>query len=154
MRCPEQSAIDDAILLDYCAHRLAPEAAAAFERHLANCTHCSECVVGQQQILAALDDWKPHQPSSDFDRRLYEQIEQESRQWWRHLWPAEFGWKPVAAACATVIAVALLSTPGKPPANAVQESSRVEMLEPELVERTLEDLEMLKQLSTSASQKL
>ena len=154
MRCPVQSTHEIAILLDYCAHRLAPDTAAAFERHLAACMSCRECVSGQQEVWAALDEWKPAHPSADFDRRLYARIEEEQGHWWLRLWPATIRWKAVAAACATLVAVVVLSNPSKPPADVVQESSRVEMLEPEQVERTLEDLEMLKQLSTSGSQNL
>jgi len=162
MQCPLKTSHDCGVLLDYCAHKLPAGEAAAFERHAAVCEDCSRAAVDHRRVWTALDTWDAPPVSATFDRSLYTRIEQnERRSWWQYLpipRPYTFGWKPavsIAAACVTVIAAIVISVPQRPAATPVQESSRIETLEPEQVERTLEDLEMLKQLSLpSGSQNL
>jgi hypothetical protein len=156
MQCPIQTTEHADILLDYCARKLSPATTAAFERHLRNCEACSQFASSQQVVWSALDSWAGIAPSEDFDRKLYARIGQfEQSSWWNRLWsrtPGSSSWKPVmpvAAACATLVAAFLLYSPSNAPVVSLQESSRVETLEPEQVERTLEDLEMLKQLSSA-----
>jgi len=162
MQCPIQTTEHADILLDYSARRLSPATTAAFERHLLSCEACRKFASGQQAVWSALDSWEGIAPSEDFDRRLYARIgEFEQSGWWNRIWSrtsGPFSWKPVmpfAAACITLLAAFLLYSPSNTPVVPLRESSRVETLEPEQVERTLEDLEMLKQLSsTPGSQSL
>jgi anti-sigma factor RsiW len=162
MQCPLKTAHDCALLLQYCADKLPADEAAAFERHIAVCQECSRAAADQHRVWSALETWEAAPVSVDFDRALYARIEQHYRRsWWHRLrvqMAAGFGWKPavsVAAACVTVIAAIVISVPDRTPWKPLEESSRIETLELEQVERTLEDLEMLKQLSLpSGSQSL
>lgn len=152
MQCPIQTTDNADILLQYCARKLSVETTAAFERHMQNCEACSKFASSQRFVWSALDTWEAMPPSEDFDRKLYARIEEsEQSAWWK-----QFSWRPAfAAACVTVVAAVLLYSPGTAPVVLLQENSRIETLEPEQVERTLEDLEMLKQLSVaSGSQSL
>ncbi len=149
MQCPIQTAGDADILLDYCNRKLSIEATAALERHIENCDACASFASAQRLVWSALDTWEAIPPSEDFDRKLYQRIEQhEQSGWWKR-----FRWKPAmpfAAAGVTAVAAMFLYAP-----VTLHETSRVETIEPEQVERTLEDLEMLKQLSlTPGSQRL
>jgi hypothetical protein len=159
MRCPLERTRDNAVLLGYCARTLPRGTAADVQLHIAGCDPCSQWIADQRKVWDALDEWEAEPPAADFDRRLYARIEEQERsQWPRRFLPGKPGWRPampIAAACVTVIAAALLSTPPKALLPSMQESLRVEMTEPEQVERILEDLEMLKQLSSgSGSQNL
>jgi hypothetical protein len=141
------------ILLDYCARKLNPEMTLTLERHMRSCESCKELALRQQLVWSALDTWKAISPSEDFERDLYTRIEQHERSsWWNRLlaWCTQTsGWKPampLAAAC-VIAAVALLYAPPTPVMVPFYENSRADTIEPEQVERNLEDLEMLKQLS-------
>lgn len=154
MQCPLKTSHDCHVLLDYCAHKLSPDAAVAFEQHMATCEECSRVAAEQQSVWGALENWEAAPVSLAFDRTLYSRIEQhERRHWWQKLeprWIDGFGWKPamsVVTACVTVIAAIVISVPDRPVVPPVQEGSKIETLEPEQVERTFEDLDMLKQLS-------
>jgi hypothetical protein len=154
MQCPLKSSQDGDVLLDYCAHKLSAGAAAAFQRHIAICEECGRAAADQRRVWSALEMWDAAPVSTDFDRVLHARIEQhEERKWWQHARDRlanGFGWKPavsVAAACVTVIAAIVISVPDRRAELPVQERSRIETVEPEQVERTFEDLEMLKQLS-------
>lgn len=154
MQCPIQTTEHADMLLKYCARKLSVETTAAFERHMQNCEACARFASSQRIVWSALDTWEAMPPSEDFDRKLYARVEQDEQSgWWKRL-----SWKPsmpFAAACVTVVAAILLYIPGTAVVIPLHESSRVETLEPEQVERTLEDLEMLKQLSVaSGSQSL
>ena len=148
MRCPLQTTGNADILLEYCDRKLSIEATAALERHMENCEACGRFASAQRLVWSALDTWESIPPSDDFDRKLYQRIERHERSgWWRRI-----GWKPAmpfAAAGVTVVAAMLLYTPATRPVVPMRETSRIETLEPEQVERTLEDLEMLKQLSVA-----
>ena len=153
MQCPIQTADQSHILLDYCARKLSLEMTATLELHMRSCEACTKFAAAQQQVWSALDTWKDIPASDEFDRSLYGRIDQhEQSSWWKRLWTsgtASFGWKPampVAAACLTA-AIVLLYTPAAPPVAPLYENSKTETIEPEQVERNLEDLEMLKQLS-------
>lgn len=162
MDCPLQTGGNADILLDYCARKLGPDDAMVFERHIASCSECQKFSASQQMVWSALDAWEAAPVPENFDARLYDRISHfESSSWWRRLSsskPQASGWKPVAplaAACAAVVAAFLIYSPATAPVVPVQEGTRIESIEPEQVERTLEDLEMLKQLSlASGSQSL
>lgn len=136
MPCPIQN------VLDYCAGKLSPDAEAEFERHMIVCAECKTTEKNQQNVWKALDTWEAIPVSEDFDRKLHTRIEEfEARSWRRRVWrPAlSFG----AASAAIAIAL-MIYTPGNRSENANVE------VEPEQVERALEDLEMLKQLSNGS----
>lgn len=149
MHCPVQNRENANVLLDYCARRLDPETSAVLERHIAMCPQCREFAVQQQAVWAALDSWEGAPVSMDFDRRLYGCIERrENAVWWRHVFqPFErLSFRPalsLAAACMTVVAVALLQEPS---AINAPPQARADAVEIEQVERTLDDLDMVRQL--------
>ena len=145
------------VLLDYVAGRLAPDARARLEPHLASCNQCREFVAVQQTVWSALDDWNTGEISPDFNRRLYARIEREEsgnvlvRQF-RSL-AARLGiyeWSPalpVAAACAVLLVAVLLQSPTRPELPHLSERPvAVESIDVDQVERALDDVEMLKHL--------
>ncbi len=153
MRCTSGNH-DEAVLLDYCAGRLDGSGRAMVDRHMAACPGCRELVRAQQDVWNSLDCWPEAELSPDFNRRLYARIEAHQNrwtvaQWWSAAvirlsevpwWPA----LPAAVACLAIVAWLLTSTPKRLPVEESQAKS--EPVEMEQVERTLQDLEMLKQL--------
>jgi anti-sigma factor RsiW len=159
MGCPTQDGNAE-LLLDYSARNLSPEATAIFERHVQQCSECARFAASQQQLWEALDSWEPAPLSDDFDERLYARIDAEAqRPLWQSLWQRllndGWGWKPAAAAAMVTVALgAFLFVPQRTE-TPTQAPSRVEAgvhsdtIEPEQVERALEDLEMLRQLNVN-----
>ena len=134
----------------YSARRLSPENAAAFEAHLEACPACREFRDSQGALWEALDRWEARPVSLDFDRRLYRRIEEQERQGW---WTRIFGSArpmflrpalPLAAtACLVLVAGFIIDNPVR--TLPVAESPKVQ--EVEQLERTLEDMEMLRQFN-------
>ena len=167
MSCPIRNTQEFGRLVDYTAQRLSAEATAAVESHLALCPDCRMTVESQGQIWSALESWEAMPVSTDFDRKLYSRIEgQENGNYWKRLFAGNvllpsYGWRntlvPAAAACVTVFAAVMLHLPGASPSLSHHEIGvHREAVEAEQLDRTLEDLEMLRQLSAppSASQQL
>jgi len=160
MDCPIKTQEDTNWLLDYTAGRLRGERAAQFARHVETCGDCAGFVNAQQVVWNALDQWEPEAVSLDFDRRLYRRIE-ESRPssgfpgMVRRLFhPLQPLWRPVvplAAACLLVVAGVMLHAPQAVIAPA-DGTARVEKVEPEQVERTLDDMQMLRELAVTPDQ--
>jgi anti-sigma-K factor RskA len=174
MNCPVQTNQSTELLIDYCAGTLPLGVASEVERHVAICAECEKFVQAQQQVWSALDTWETDPISADFDRRLYDRIRQTERSSWRNWFAGHFAWRPAlslgAACAAVVVALVVNSAANKPipnkttppavhqasaqPASAPHEEVRADSVEPEQLERALEDLEMLKQLSTPAAHNL
>jgi hypothetical protein len=139
------------LLLDYSARKLGPEATAEVDRHLAVCNACASFVAAQSALWTELDAWEPDDISAGFDGRLYAAIEKGGRRsWWA------WNWRPTvrfaAAACATVVLALVLTRPSKhsvrtPPPPDIP---RVEGIDAEQIDRTVEDLEMLREFVTPA----
>jgi anti-sigma factor RsiW len=151
MLCPIQEGGNAEVLLAYCARSLDPGALAVLERHIEVCPACRKFAGAQRLVWEALDAWKPGPVSDDFDDRLYARArQQETERWWRQLHQPRswFSWRPalsMAAACITVFAVFLFRSPDA--SNVPAQGSRPETVDVEQVERTLEDMEMLRQFS-------
>jgi anti-sigma factor RsiW len=143
MECQLRAREDAAVLMDYCAGKLAPQAAAALEEHLAVCADCRRWAESQRAVWAALGGWGAPPVSSAFDRRLYERLELEARPaWWQlRLRPA------LSLAGISVLAIGLLLT--RPPRPAVQhpQQAKADTLDADRLEEALDDAEMLRQLS-------
>lgn len=161
MQCPMENAENAEVLLDYCARKLSGKPLEQFEGHLEICPKCKEFCSRQEAVWNALDVWDAEAVSEQFDSKLYARIEAfENRSWWKRLSGRDFPWRPAVSlggACAALAVALLVHGPVNPPKPAspnVHETTRVEALEPEQIERTLEDLEMLKQLSPSNTQNL
>ena len=153
MNCP----IEDrrpAILVAYAAGELDRETAIALERHLADCAACRPVAAGQAAVWKALDAWEAPPVSPDFDRRLYRRIDEGVQlSWWERLtrpfrpMPLRQVLPLTAAAGLLLIAGLLLHRPG--PTAPV--ASQHEVVRANQVESTLDDLDLLRQLSTEDS---
>ena len=163
MQCPSQSKETSEVLLDYCSRKLNPEATLLLERHMLDCAQCRDFVTAQQTVWNALDCWEEVPVSPDFNRKLYAKIDEHERSsWWQRTWNrlwesqpgAVFGWRPVmpiATACVTLAAALMLYAPSpKPqPEHGTRSTPQVtnQSVDLDQVETTLEDMEMLRQLS-------
>lgn len=142
------------VFASYTAGTLSAEEAAALESHIEACEACGARAVAQKDVWAALDLWEPEAISEDFDKRLYERIAAEGgRKWWHFLLRPEVSFSfrtagPVAFACLALVAAFFYRSAGpvldapRRPATSVQQK-----VDADQVERNLDDLEMLKQMS-------
>ena len=145
------------LLLDYVAGTLSSSLNTEVERHLEACPSCRTVVKSQREVWSSLDDWEPVPVSADFDRKLYARLgEAENGGFWQQLFALRWSsgrWKvavmPFAAACIMLFAAFMLRFPVAKTPEPVQSAARVESADVEQVERTLADLDMLRQLSGS-----
>jgi hypothetical protein len=156
MRCPVQDGHPE-LLLDFCARTLPADTAAILEHHMNRCPECRQMAESQEAVWSALDSWTAPRVSDDFDDMLYQRIaDSPKRSFWPLLHVPPLSWKPALtiALAGGAMAMALLipAAPDRPTASLNQESSAGEPLEAEQVERTVEDLDMLRQFSTPARQ--
>ena len=163
MNCPMGSQENAELLLAYCARTLDPETTVTIERHLAVCPACREFQSQQRAVWDALDAWEAMPVSADFDRRLYQRIDAEAQSsWWsrimRPLRPAFAGGGlfsrgvPLAATLCLLILAGVIA---QRPSNLVvpDDSGDVaESVQPADVERTLDDMDMLRTIRVTASE--
>jgi anti-sigma factor RsiW len=150
MDCPIKTQENREWLLEYSAGRLDRARTAMIEQHVEACPACARFVEEQRVVWAALGRWESPELSADFDRRLYQRIDQAQpssrlRRWFQPLWRPMV---PVAATCLLIVAGVMLHTP----TASVNPVHSVESVEPEQVERTLDDLQMLRELSMAPAQ--
>lgn len=148
--CPVQSGEFAALLLDYCTRTLSADAARRLEAHCAVCPACAAFRDQQRALWSALDEWDAAPLSLDFNRRLWARVEEQER---LTLPQRALAWLdgvsmkpalPVAGAFALWMLLLIPPPPGLPPeASLAPPSERADI---ELVERQLEDLDMLAQL--------
>lgn len=155
MLCPVQSRDNAGILLAYANRTLDPDTAAVLERHMESCTECRRAAEAQRAVWKALDEWESEEIAEDFDRRLYRRIEAEQDTGWHRLMRPfrPVSWKPamsLAAAGVTLLAVFLLQAPNRMTAP----GGRSESVEAEQVERSLDDIEMLRQIEVRGDRNL
>lgn len=145
-------------MISYAAGKLAEPERIALERHLGECETCRRVADAQKRVWAVLDAYPVLAPADDFDRRLYARIaEDEQRAWWRQALDRYFSpfairsGVPVAAACLSICAAFVLRLPSPPALQsggghpvAVEHRINVDQ-----VERALDDLDMLKQLTAA-----
>ena len=160
MDCPIKTQEKADWLLDFSAGRLRGERAAELARHVETCGDCAGFVSAQQVVWNALDRWEPQPVSLDFDRRLYKTIEAArpasglARMLRRVVGPLQPLWRPVvplAAACLLIVAGVMLHAP-QTLMRPVDSAVRIEKIEPEQVERTLDDMQMLRELAVTPEQ--
>ena len=148
MNCPITSGGNAEYLLDYAAGKLTDEVRAQMERHLAECPWCREFAGGQQTVWQALEAWEPAPVSLDFDRRLYQRIEEKVSWWTRLTAPLNPLFRhalPVAATAGVVLVAGLLMyRPATLPAPPAAQSAQVETLGAEQVQVALDEIEMLR----------
>jgi anti-sigma factor RsiW len=155
MNCLLETREETQLLLDYCAHALAPERVALLEAHLNSCPRCQEFAAAQSALSDALDLWQAPPVSLDFNRRLYQRIDSDaaSASWWQALrqifHPALLrrGMPVAAAACLLVTAGVLLQRPAVSPVPLQKDMAQVESVQPEQVEHALDTMDLLSEFS-------
>ena len=159
MKCPSESKEHTELLLARCAGKLDPETTMQLDRHLSACPACREFQTRQQAVWQALDAWEVQPVSADFDRRLYRRIEEQAQSsWWSRWMRPSFPsglWSrgvPLAATAGLLLlAGMILERPGKVVAPEDLAGVRVESVQPDQVERALDDMEMLRQIRLTTS---
>lgn len=148
MNCPVNK--EPEVLVDYCAGRLDARAGAEVKAHLAACAACSQFVISQSAAWNALDAYEAPPVSAGFDRKLWERIEEAERRrgFWAGWWAAAFRRPVLAFALAVVFIIGAVSLSftrpaPPPPIQATLDAGRME--------RALDDLDMLQQLSKLAN---
>ncbi len=146
------------LFASYAAGTLSAAEMAELESHMERCEVCGARAAAQKDVWAALDLWEPAAIADDFDRRLYGRIAAEGgRKWWHFLLRPEVSFSfrtagPVAVACLALVAAFFYRSSGpgadapRPPAISAPRNVNADE-----VERTLDDLEMLKQMSLPAA---
>ena len=145
-------------LLDYVSGSLDTQESALFEKHLQTCSACSEFVTGQRSVWESLDLFEPAPVSAAFDRRLYERIAQSS--WWDRFVAAvsvpfrapaflRQGLPLITAAAVLTAAVIVWDRPAPAPAPpaAGLSAEADQTLQPDQVQRALDDMEMLREFN-------
>jgi anti-sigma factor RsiW len=156
MNCPIRNEETAELLLAYTARRLDPAKTALLESHMDVCAQCAEFRAGQELVWQALDAWEAPLVTPDFNRRLYQRIESEaSAPWYTRLFNTPWAmWKPaipLMAAGLVVVAGFMLDHPvSMLNAPSVTSPIRVSATEAEQVESALDDLQLLRQLDSSA----
>jgi len=156
MNCPIRTEETADLLLAYTARRLDPAKTAILESHMDVCPQCAEFRVKQELVWQALDAWDAPAVTPDFNRRLYRRIEAEAAApWYRRLFTTPWAtWKPaipLAAAGLLVVAGFVLDHPVSMTTPSAQPAIRVSVTEAEQVESALDDLQLLRQLDSSAA---
>jgi anti-sigma factor RsiW len=148
MKCIIENGESSELLLAYCARKLDAETTAILERHMEICPACREFAGNQRAVWAALDAWEASPVSADFDRRLYQRIEQQVS-WWELLIRP---FRPMlvrqavpiaASAFVMLLAVGLMRQPSALEPVPQTESAQLESVQPEQVEQALETMQML-----------
>ena len=151
MKCPLETPDHAQVLLDYCDRKLGPESTAVLERHIQICPSCRRFAEGQRAVWAALDSWDAAPVSADFDRRLYQRIENDVSWWERLARPFRplmvyRGLPIAAAACLVIVAAVMVELPGRHTGPANPEVGVVDV-QPEQVEQALDAMDMLSEFS-------
>jgi anti-sigma factor RsiW len=162
MNCPLWKEETAHILLDYSAGRLDTARLAVLERHMESCAECAAFRTEQAAVWDALDAWKPSPVSLDFNRRLRQRIDAaDAAPWYKRLVeslrvaPLRISaWKPVLPLTAAILIIAagflFDHSGGRAPAPRAAADS-VSATEAEQVEQALDDIQLLRQLNTSAT---
>ncbi len=152
MWCPNANQENAELWLAHVSRTLDAERAAVLEEHISRCPACRDYYAAQLAVWAALDHWEAPPVSTDFDRRLYQRIQAESRPWdFARVLGALFGPHavPLAAALCLVAATALwLGRSGPPAPAAPPQSAAVQVLPPDQAENTLQEMEMIQDFSS------
>jgi len=151
MKCPMETREND-VLLAYSSRKLDAAERSLLDGHVENCAACREFVQAQRAVWDALDAWEAVPVSMDFDRRLYQRIDQQVSWFERAMRPFEsLGFRrvvPIAASAGVVLMAGLLLqrtsvTPLAPP----RDTAQMESLQPEQLEHALDEMDALSQLS-------
>lgn len=156
MNCPLLSEQTADILLDYAAGRLSVAGTSALEKHKLVCSRCAAFMAGQREVWLALDAWDPPPVSTGFNRQLRHRVDKAtSAAWWSfHTWKPAF---TLAAAMLVIVAGFVFDhqrIDTRRPVPAVSggtEVSGVSIGEVDQMERTLDDIQLLRQFDAAAA---
>ena len=153
MRCPIETPEFAERLLAYCSGRLEKESQAALEGHIKTCPACREFVNGQRTVWGALDAWEAVPVSADFDRRLYQRIQQEVSWWDRLARPFRSlmvrQGLPITATAGLLIMAGILSQhPTQVATPPALPAAQADAASAEQVERAIDDMDMLRELNS------
>jgi anti-sigma factor RsiW len=151
MTCPIESR-ETEVLMAYSSGKLDAERNPALAGHLENCHACRDFVKTQRAVWDTLDVWQAAPVSAEFDRRLYQRIDEQVSWFDRLLRPLHWGGFrqafPIAASAGLVLmAGLLLQHSSVTPAVQQQNTAQMEALQPEQLELALDEMEALSQLS-------
>ncbi|MDP9168995.1 MAG: hypothetical protein M3N54_00135 [Acidobacteriota bacterium] len=154
MNCPLESEDTLDLLLDYSAGRLDKTRTALLEGHMHDCPGCAAFRTEQTALWDALDVWEPEPVALNFNRRLWQKIEAAAAApWHRRLADAvRFGaWKPAfpLAAAATLIFAGFMFDHQADRAIPAAPASGVSVSDAEQVEKTLDDIQLLRQFDAA-----
>ncbi len=143
---------DLAILLDYSARKLNVAETARVDEHLKACAECRQVADGQRAVWEALDMWEAAPVSPDFDRRLYQRIDNEVSWLDRAMRPfrplfVRHGVAIAAMACLLLVAGVLLQRPADVAAPGGGGKPEIST---EQAENALQEMEMLREFSRIA----
>jgi anti-sigma factor RsiW len=153
MKCPLSREDTADVLLDYSAGRLDKARASLLARHMETCDACAAFGVQQAALWSALDEWEPEPVSMDFNRRMWQKIDLlDAAPWHRRLADSlRLGsWKPGFALVAAVVLVATAFVMDH--SGAVAVSPSVSITEVDQVEKTLDDVQLLKQFDSTVTE--
>jgi anti-sigma factor RsiW len=151
MNCPLESRNPE-MLVAFAAGELDREAADAVGRHLETCSACRELAAAQNDVWNALDLWEAPPVSADFDRRLYQRIQEQAQpSWWERVralllpMPIRHAMPLAAAACLLLMATFIVQNPrSHAPLQPTVEAVHVDQ-----VENALDDMDMLSQFNAT-----
>jgi len=153
MNCPIESR-DPEMLVALCAGQLDLKTAEALKQHLAACAACRSVAAEQAVVWKALEAWEAPVVSPDFDRRLYRRIDAGARQTWFARFLRSFREMPLRQALPLTATAGLLLMAGflvQHPIIVAPAAQRQDSVRANQVERTLDDLELLRQFSAAGS---
>lgn|SRR5581483_1245831 len=151
MNCPIEKSAE---WLAFSAHRLEPPETARLQKHLESCSTCREFVEKQQAVWQALDLWEAPPIAADFDRRLYQRLDQKET--WQDRWLRPLRvllvrqGLPVAAAACLIVVAGLVSQRPPDVSHPRHAQTAVENLQPDQVDHALDDLQMLGDFTSAA----
>jgi anti-sigma factor RsiW len=154
MDCPLESRNPE-LLIAHAAGELDLDAARQLEQHLTGCSACQSAFAQQRTVWKALDDWEAPAISLDFDRRLYRRIEDGASLSWFERLMIPFRHMPLRQALPLTATAGLLLMAGllvqhpRPAAPAPPRDGAI--VRANQVERTLDDLELLRQYGAAGS---
>jgi anti-sigma factor RsiW len=155
MSCQYQSEDRIDVLLDYTAGRLDDARRARLEAHMAECEECAEFRAEQGELWRALDRYETPEISAGFNRGVWQKIDAAAAEPWYACFGRglrEGAWKPVfpLAAAAALVAAGFLFDHHE--GKASSQIALVSAAEAEQVQITLEDLQLLQNLNTTAAE--
>lgn len=161
MKCPLSREDTTDVLLDYSAGRLDKSRASLLERHMETCDACAAFRVQQGALWSALDEWEAEPLGMDFNRRMWQKIDLlEVAPWYRRLADSlRLGaWKPAIPLAAAVVLVAtafVMDHSGTSSSRSHESgavSPSVSVTEVDQVEKTLDDVQLLKQFDSTVTE--